>query len=92
MPYSAPACVVLDCSAVTCADSQGSAALGELVTLAEEEGLTLRLARLEPAVGAVLSRDGVLARIGVARVHASVDDAVRAQPGSPPEPSGAAGE
>ncbi len=49
-------------------------------------------ARLEPAVGAVLSRDGVLARIGVARVHASVDDAVRAQPGSPPEPSGAAGE
>ena len=53
-------CIVLDCSAITFTDAQGAAALDELVTVAEESGLELRLARLRPAVRQVLDRDGVI--------------------------------
>jgi sulfate permease, SulP family len=45
-------------------DSQGSAEMNEILTLAEQAGLNLRLARLKPAVREVLARDGVLGRIG----------------------------
>ena len=77
-------CLVLDCSAISFVDSQGVAQLAEIVTIAEEEQVTLRLARLKPDVGATLARDGVLARITEARIHASVDDAVQAQLATPP--------
>ena len=56
-------CIVLDCSAISFVDSQGVAELGELVTLTEEEGVTLRLARLKAAVRATLERGGVIPRI-----------------------------
>ena len=56
-------CIVLDCSAISFVDSQGVAELSELVTLTEEEGVTLRLARLKAAVRATLERGGVIPRI-----------------------------
>ena len=71
-------CVVLDCSGISFVDSQGVAELGEIVTLAEEEQVTLRLARLKPAVRATLARGGIIARLDASRIHASVDDAVQA--------------
>jgi SulP family sulfate permease len=71
-------CVVLDCSAITFTDAQGAATLDELVTVADESGFELRLARLRPAVRAVLDRDGVVDRIGADRIHPSVDQAVQA--------------
>ena len=78
-------CIVLDCSAISFVDSQGVAELSELVTLTEEEGVILRLARLKAAVRATLERGGVIPRIPASRVHASVDDAVQAQVGYTPE-------
>jgi sulfate permease, SulP family len=74
-------CIVLDCSAISFVDSQGVAQLDELVTLTEEEGVTLRLARLKAAVRATLLRGGVIPRIPSQRIHASVDDAVQAHLG-----------
>lgn len=71
-------CLVLDCSAIAFVDSQGSAAMAELAAFADESGLTLRLARVKPAVRRVLARDGVLDRL---TTHPSVDHAVQAQLG-----------
>ena len=42
-------------------------------------GVTLRLARVKPAVREVLERDGVLDRIGDDKIHGNVDHAVEAQ-------------
>ena len=78
-------CIVLDCSAISFVDSQGVAELSELVTLTEEEGVILRLARLKAAVRATLVRGGVIPRIPASRIHASVDDAVQAQLGDTAE-------
>ena len=79
--------VVLDCGGINFIDSQGAAKLDDLVTLAVDSGVTLRLARLKTAVKAVLARDGVLERIGVDHIHGNVSTAVRAQQKSPPPPS-----
>jgi SulP family sulfate permease len=76
--------VVLDCEGINYVDSQGSAKLREIVSLAEEAGVTLRLARLKPAVARTLERDGMLERIGANRVHGNVYRAVQAQLGSSP--------
>ena len=80
-------CVVLDCSAINFVDSQGAAEMAEIVTIAEEEQVTLRLARLKPGVSATLSRDGILTAVDAARIHTSVDEAVQAQLADPPTPS-----
>ena len=53
--------------------------MAEIARLAEESGLTLRLARVKPAVAATLDRDGVLERIGPDHIHGSVHRAVQAQ-------------
>ena len=45
----------------------------------EQADLTLRLARLKPAVRELLERDGVLDRLGDDRIHDSIDQAVAAQ-------------
>ena len=71
-------CLVLDCSAITFVDSQGAAALTELARFAEEHDVTLRLARVAPAVRRPLARDGAVDRIGPDRLHPSVDRAVAA--------------
>jgi sulfate permease, SulP family len=51
----------------------------EILELAEHASMTLRLARVKPAVREVLGRDGVLARIGDDKIHGNVDRAVQAQ-------------
>lgn len=71
--------LVLDCAGVNFIDSQGSAKLGDIVVLAHDSGVTLRLARLKPAVRAILERDGVLERIGAGNIHGNVATAVLAQ-------------
>jgi SulP family sulfate permease len=77
-------CVVLDCSAITFVDSQGTAALTELATFTEEADVTLRLARVAPAVHRTLLRDGVVDRIGRDHLHPSVDRAVQQHLGGTP--------
>jgi SulP family sulfate permease len=71
--------VVLDCGGINFIDSQGCAKLNDIVTLARDSGITLRLARLKKSVRATLERDGVLERIGAGNIHGNVDRAVRAQ-------------
>ena len=71
--------VVVDFAGVNFIDSQGSAVLGEIKTLADSAGISLRLARVKPNVLAVLWADGVADRIGPERLHDNVDQAVRAE-------------
>jgi sulfate permease, SulP family len=71
--------IVLDCEGIDFIDSQGSAKMREIVELTDQADVTLRLARLKPAVRALLARDGVLERIGEERIHGNVDHAVEAQ-------------
>jgi sulfate permease, SulP family len=73
--------IVLDCEGIDFIDSQGSAKMGEVLELAERAGVTLRLARVKPAVEEVLRRDGFLDRIGKERTHGNVHRAVEAQMG-----------
>ncbi len=71
--------LVLDCIAIDFIDSQGAAKLGELLEICGPAGITLRLARVKPAVYAVLQRDGFVDRIGSERIHETVADAVERQ-------------
>lgn len=71
--------VVLDLEGVDLVDSQGAAKLSEILDYTQSLHVELRLARLKPAVGIVLARDGVLDRIGPDRIHGNVQRAVRAQ-------------
>jgi SulP family sulfate permease len=70
--------LVLDCEGINFVDSQGSAKMAEIAQLAEESELTLRLARVKPAVAATLERDEVLERIPTEHIHGNVDRAVQA--------------
>ena len=70
--------LVLDCGGIDFIDSQGSAKLGDIVNLAEESGITLRLAGVKPAVRATLAKDRVLDRLGTDKIHGNVYRAVRA--------------
>jgi SulP family sulfate permease len=76
---SPPKGIVLDCGGLDFIDSQGSARLGEIITSAEDAGITFRLARVKPAVRTVLINDGVWDRIGAHRVHSNIFQAVQAQ-------------
>jgi hypothetical protein len=61
----------------------------EILDLMEQTGVTLRLARVKPAVRVLLERDRVLARIGDDRIHEGVAQAVEAQmaaASTPPHP------
>ena len=71
--------VVLDLEGVDFVDAQGAAKLTELKDLADGYGITLRLARVKAAVGAVLAADDALERIGADHVHGRLPDAVDAQ-------------
>jgi anti-anti-sigma factor len=71
--------IVLDCEGIDFIDSQGSAKMREILELTDRAGMTLRLARVKPAVREVLERDGVLERIGDDKTHGNVDQAVEAQ-------------
>ena len=70
--------LVLDCGAITIVDAQGAAILHEILDRAVDQGLTVRLARVKPAVRATLARDGVVDRLGAERMHGSVHRAVEA--------------
>jgi anti-anti-sigma factor len=70
--------MVLDCEGIDFMDSQGSAKMGEILELTQQAGVTLRLARVKPAVREVLRRDGFLERIGDAKTHGSVQRGVDA--------------
>jgi high affinity sulfate transporter 1 len=73
--------IVLDCEGIDFIDSQGSAKMGEVLDLTEQAGVSLRLARVKPAVTEVLERDGFLGRLGEDRTHGNVHRAVEAQLG-----------
>jgi len=70
--------IVLDCGGINFVDSQGAAKMADIADLAREAGVTLRLARLKPAVRATLARDGVIERIGAERIHGNIFRAVQA--------------
>jgi sulfate permease, SulP family len=78
---------VLDCEGINYIDSQGSAKLGEIVRLTQQSDITLRLARMKPAVRATLGRDGILDLIGIDKIHGNVHRAVSAQLGAQPPPT-----
>jgi anti-anti-sigma factor len=71
--------IVLDCEGIDFIDSQGSAKMREILDLTEQAGVTLRLARIKPAVRELLARDGVLGRLGDDKTYDAVDHAVAAQ-------------
>lgn len=70
--------IVLDCAGINFIDSQGSAKLSDVVSLAGDSGITLRLARLKADVRATLERDGVVEHIGAGNIHGNVATAVQA--------------
>jgi anti-anti-sigma factor len=73
--------IVLDCEGIDFIDSQGSAKMGEILELTRQADITLRLARVKPAVYEILERDGFLERIGNDRIHGNVYRAVEAEIG-----------
>lgn len=84
--------IVLDCEGINFIDSQGAAKLADVVHLAREAGINLRLARLKPAIRATLERDGVVERLGAQMIHGNVYRAVQAeQAASRPAPDGESG-
>jgi sulfate permease, SulP family len=71
--------VVLDLEGADIIDSQGAAKLAEILDYTESVGVELRLARVKPAVAGILTKDGVLGRLGPGRIHGDVHGAVEAQ-------------
>jgi SulP family sulfate permease len=71
--------IVLDCGGIDFIDSQGSAKLGDILELTNQAAVTLRLARVKPAVLELLERDGFLDRLGHDKIHGNVHRAVTAQ-------------
>jgi anti-anti-sigma factor len=87
--HSTPALsgVVLDCEGIDFIDSQGSAKMADILVLAKDSGITLRLARVKPLVYATLDRDGMVTRVGMDRIHGNVYRAVQAQLAAPDAPT-----
>lgn len=71
--------VVIDCEGINFIDSQGAATMADLVTLARDAGLDLRITRLKPGPRAVLERDGVIALVGADHIHGNIHRAVQAE-------------
>lgn len=71
--------IVLDCGGINFVDSQGAAKMADVVDLAREAGVNLRLARLKPTARAILARDGVIERIGEDKIHGNIFRAVQAE-------------
>ena len=70
--------VVLHFAGVNFVDSQGAATVSEIIRMAEESGVDLRLAAVRPAVRRMLERDGAVERLGADRIHGNVHRAVTA--------------
>jgi high affinity sulfate transporter 1 len=71
--------IVLDCVAIDFIDSQGAAKMREILELTRQAGVTLRLARVKPAVRDLLERDGFVERIGDGRMHDGIAQALGAE-------------
>ncbi|MGO4662850.1 SulP family inorganic anion transporter [Terrabacter sp. 2TAF16] len=71
--------IVLDCGGIDYVDSQGSAKLADVLDLAEDSGVVLRLARLKASVRSTLELDGVMERLGADHLHGNVARAVAAE-------------
>ena len=71
--------IVLDCGGIDFVDSQGSAKMADVLDLADDSGVVLRLARLKAAVRSTLELDGVMERLGADHVHGNVARAVEAE-------------
>jgi SulP family sulfate permease len=71
--------IVLDCGGIDFIDSQGSAKMGEILELTRQAGVSLRLARVKPAVHELLTRDGFFDRLGDDKTHGNVSRAVQAE-------------
>jgi SulP family sulfate permease len=71
--------IVLDCSGINFVDSQGAAKVADIVDLARQAGVNLRLTRLKPAVRATLDKDGVTERLGQHMIHGNIYRAVQAE-------------
>jgi SulP family sulfate permease len=70
--------IVLDCEAVNFVDSQGVGELHRLVTIADERGVDVHFARVQPHLRDMLVAEGVVQALGAAHFHTSVDGAVNA--------------
>jgi high affinity sulfate transporter 1 len=70
--------IILDCVAIDFIDSQGTAKMREILDFTEQAGVTLRLARVKPAVRELLERDGFVERIGNDRIHDGIAQALGA--------------
>ncbi|MEN2736347.1 sulfate permease [Microbacterium sp. X-17] len=71
--------IVLDCGGINFIDAQGAATLADVVTLAADAGVRLRLTRLKPGPRAVLEREGVIELIGADHIHGNIHRAVEAE-------------
>jgi len=83
--------MVLHFAGINFVDSQGAAAVAEIIRMAEESGVELRLAAVRPAVRRVLERDGAVNRLGSDHIHGNVHRALMAMgpghPGTRPSPA-----
>ncbi|MFD4960436.1 SulP family inorganic anion transporter [Microbacterium sp. NPDC058389] len=71
--------IVLDCGGINFIDSQGAASMADVVTLARDAGVQLRLTRLKPRPRAVLDREGVIELLGADHIHGNIHRAVEAE-------------
>jgi anti-anti-sigma factor len=71
--------IVIDFEGVNFIDSQGSDKVAELVELATNYEVELRLTRVKPEVKALLRRDGVIDRLGESQVYGNVYEAAADQ-------------
>ena len=70
--------LVLHFAGVNFVDSQGVATITEIVRMAEESGVELRLAAVRPAVRRVLEQDPTFTRLADERLHGNIHRAVQA--------------
>ncbi|WP_457186721.1 SulP family inorganic anion transporter [Nocardioides sp. P5_E3] len=70
--------VVLHFAGVNFMDSQGAATVSEMIRMAEESDVELRLAAVRPGVRHVLEREGAVDLLGADRIHGNVHRAVAA--------------
>jgi SulP family sulfate permease len=71
--------VVIDFEGINFIDSQGSAKVDELVGLANNYSISLRLTRVKAEVMAMLKRDGVIDKLGEDHIYGNVYEAAADQ-------------
>ena len=69
--------VVVSFEGVNYIDSQGSEKLGQILEVAHDYGVELRLARVKPRVMQVLRRDGIIERLGETAIYGNLYEATK---------------